>query len=79
MSAANGMILRPFETQYLEQQIRNELAAFAQEYDLPPQKISYNRISALTKVPYPVSRFELFGLWKDEKVLAKARDAFDRL
>jgi hypothetical protein len=76
---ADRMILRPYETKYLEQQIRNELAAFAQEYDLPPQKISYNRISALTKIPYHVSGFELFGMWKDEKVLARARDAFDRL
>lgn len=76
---ANGVIIRPSETQFLEKQIRDELVAFAAEYGLPPQKIKYNRLSALSGEPYPVPRFELFGLWKDEKALAEARDTFARL
>jgi hypothetical protein len=73
---ANGMVIRPFTSSEIEKQMRDELAAFAEEYRLPPQKIHYNRISSLNREPYPAPRFELFGLWKNEEALTKARDTF---
>jgi hypothetical protein len=76
---ANGTVIRPFESQHIKRQMRDELAAFAAEYDLPPQKIHYNRLSTLSGEPYSVPRFELIGLWKDEAAITEARDAFARL
>jgi hypothetical protein len=73
---ANGMVIRPFTSSEIEKQMRDELAAFAEEYGLPPQKIHYNRISSLNREPYLVPRFELFGLWKNEEALTEARDTF---
>lgn len=73
---ANGMVLRPFTSSEIEKQMHDELAAFAEEYGLPPQKIHYNRISSLNREPYPTPRFELFGLWKNEEALTEARDTF---
>ncbi len=76
---ANGIIIRPSETRSIEKQIHDELVAFAEEYGFPPKKIKYNRLSLWTGEPYPVSGFELFGLWKDEKALDEARKTFARL
>ena len=76
---ADGMVLRPFVSREIEQQIRDELASFAAEYGLPPQKIRYNRLSSLSGEPYSVPRFGLFGLWKDETAINEARDTFARL
>ena len=76
---ADGMVLRPLANSYIETQLRTELAAFAEEYQLPPQKIHYNRVSALNGEPYGVKRFNLFGLWKNEAALSDARERFDRL
>ncbi|MBK8984933.1 MAG: hypothetical protein IPM39_02450 [Chloroflexi bacterium] len=76
---ASGVVIRPFELQYIEKQIRDELLAFAEEYDLPPQKIAYNRLSSLTREPYRVAKYDLFGLWKNEAALTEARDTFARL
>jgi hypothetical protein len=76
---ANGMVIRPFTSREIEKQMHDELAAFAKEYALPPQKIHYNRISALSREPYSVPQFELFGLWKNEAALTEARDTFARL
>jgi hypothetical protein len=73
---ANGMVVRPFEPHTIEKQLRDELAAFAEEYSLPPQKIHYNRLSSLSREPYSVPRFELFGLWKNEAAITEARDTF---
>jgi hypothetical protein len=44
---ATGMVLRPADSQLIEQQMQRELTAFAIEYGLPPKKIHYNRLSAL--------------------------------
>ena len=49
---ANGMILRPFTSDAIENQMRNEFAAFAEEYGLPPKKMHYNRMSPLSGEPY---------------------------
>lgn len=76
---ANGMVIRPFEPHTIGKQMRDELAAFAEEYGLPPQKIHYNRLSSLSREPYPVPRFELFGLWKNEAAITEARDTFAHL
>ncbi|MCP4358151.1 MAG: hypothetical protein GY796_09080 [Chloroflexi bacterium] len=76
---AGGIIIRPFESRYLEKQMRDELTAFAEEYGLPTKKIHYNRLSSLNNEPYPVAKFGLFGLWKNEEVLAAARDTFSNL
>lgn len=77
--AANGIIIRPSDYQSIEKQIHDELLGFAQEYNLPPQKIAYNRLSSLTKEPYRVPKYELLGLWKNDEALAEARDTFARL
>lgn len=76
---ASGMVIRPSESRYIKRQMRDELAAFAAEYDLPPQKIHYNRLSSLSGEPYSVPRFELIGLWKNEEAIREARDTFARL
>lgn len=76
---ANGIVLRPFISQHVEMQIRNELTDFAAEYGLAPQKIYYNRLSPLGREPYPVDQFSLFGLWKNEEAITEARDTFERL
>lgn len=76
---ADGMILRPFPLPHIEKQIRDELTNLANEYNYPPEKINYNRLSSPHLPPYPVGRFTLFGLWKNEAVLDAARTAFDRL
>jgi hypothetical protein len=77
--AADGIIMRPSEYLSIEKQIQNELLAFAEEYNLPPQKIAYNRLSSLTGVPYRAPKYELFGLWKSEEALTEARETFARL
>lgn len=77
--AANGMVLRPSVYQSIEKQIHDELLAFAEEYHLPPQKITYNRLSSLTREPYRVPEYELFGLWKNDEALTEARNTFARL
>jgi hypothetical protein len=76
---ADGMILRPFPLPHIEKQIRDELTNLANEYNYPPEKINYNRLSSPHLPPVPVGRFTLFGLWKNEAVLNAARIAFDRL
>lgn len=77
--AANGMVLRPSVYQSIEKQIHDELLTFAEEYHLPPQKITYNRLSSLTREPYRVPEYELFGLWKNDEALTEARNTFARL
>ncbi len=74
--AANRMVLRPFPSLAIENQMRDELTAFAEEYGLPPRKMVFNRLSPLSNEPYPVDRFVLFGLWKNEEALTEARDTF---
>lgn len=76
---ANGIIIRPSVPRSIEKQIQDELVAFAEEYGFPPQKIKYNRLSSLSGEPFSIPRFELFGLWKDEKALDEARETFARL
>ncbi len=76
---ANGMVIRPFTSREIDKQMHDELAAFAEEYSLPPQKIHYNRLSSLSREPYSVPRFELFGLWKNEATITEARDTFAQL
>lgn len=75
---ATGMILRPF-TNDIEAQMKDELAAFATEYQLPLSKVRYNRLSLLSGEPYSVPRFQLVGLWKNEAALTAARDKFTQL
>lgn len=79
MCQADGIVIRPSELRFIEKQIRDELAAFAEEYHLPPAKIHYNRLSSLNGQPYGVARFELFGLWKNEEALNEARETFAHL
>jgi hypothetical protein len=73
---ANGMILRPFTSDTIETQMRDELSAFAEEYGLPPKKMHYNHMSPLSNEPFPVARFKLSGLWKNEEAITEARDTF---
>lgn len=75
---ADGMVIRPYESQHIETQMHDELVAFALEYGLPPKKIHYNRLSSMGGEPYSVSRFELRGLWKNEEAITEARDTFSR-
>ena len=77
--AADGMVIRPSDYQSIEKQLHDEFLAFAAEYNLPPQKIAYNRLSPLTREPYRVPKYELLGLWKSEEALAEARETFARL
>jgi hypothetical protein len=73
---ADGMILRPHDWEPIENQMHAELAAFAEEYGLPPKKMHYNRLSPLSGEPHPVTQFKLFGLWKNEEAITEARDTF---
>ena len=79
LCTANRMVIRPSESRFIEKQIRDEILAFADEYSLPPAKINYNRLSSLNGEPYQVSKFQLFGLWKNEEALTEARDRFAQL
>lgn len=76
---ATNMILRPPVQPNMEHFLLEEIAALRQEYGLPAGKVHFNRISSLTGEPRPWPRFELFGLWKDEKALEEARATFSRL
>jgi len=76
---ANGVILRPFASDAIGKQMRDELAAFAAEYGLPPKKMYYYSLSPLSGEPYLVDRFKLLGLWKNEEAITEARDTFARL
>lgn len=76
---ADRMVIRPSEWEPIERQILNEIAGFRQEYGLPPKKTNFNRTSSLDGMPFPVKAFKLFGLWKDEEALAKARASFERI
>ena len=76
---ADGMVLRPFVSQEVEDQMRAELFNFASEYRLPPNKIHYNHLSPLSDEPQPIDRFRLTGLWKNEEAITEARDTFARL
>jgi len=76
---ANRMVIRPSEWEPIEEQLLKEIAAFRTEYGLPPKKISFNRVSSLDGLPFPTQSFKLFGLWKEEGALAKARAGFERI
>jgi hypothetical protein len=75
---ANNMIIRPSEWQPIESQILQEITSFREEYGLPAKKVKFNRASLLDGPPFPMDSFKLFGLWKDEEALAKARASFER-
>ncbi len=76
---ADGIIIRPFESQHIEKQLQDELIAFAKEYQLPFKKIQYFQTSSLSSEPYSVAKFKLSGLWKNEEALTTARDTFARI
>ena len=73
---ADGMVL--YASHDIENKMRAELIAFAEEYRLPPKKIHYNRLSPLSGEPIP-AQYKLLGLWKDEEAITEARDTFARL
>jgi hypothetical protein len=75
---ANGMILRPFTSDTIEDQMHVELFAFAEEYGLPLKKMHYNRLSPLSGEPH-TAPYKLFGLWKNEEAITEARDTFAEL
>jgi hypothetical protein len=77
--AADHMIVRPPEWTPIEKLLLDEIANFRAEYGVPSRKVNYNRVSSFDGQFFPVNSFKLFGLWKDEEALAKARASFERI
>jgi hypothetical protein len=76
---ATSVILRPFDSHYIEKQLLDEITAFRQEYGLPVKKLSYYQAFSLSGVSTPISRFTLAGTWKDQSSILSAQLNFYRL
>lgn len=73
---ANRMVARPSDYQPVTQQMYQALVNLCAEYGLSPNKLNFNRVSSLDGSFFPAPRFELTGLWRDEKALDEARRRF---
>ncbi len=71
---ADGLLIKPELPHNIENQLREEIEKFRQEYRVHPSQVGYG-----TKVHGKhtlLPRFELGGRWKDEQAIRVARAAF---
>jgi len=74
---ANNKVMRPALKANLVRQLLDDIDKFRREYGLPVKKVKFNRAEGGHFTP--TRRLLLIGLWNDEKALAAARNAFDRI
>lgn len=73
---ADGMVLRPSEQISVEKQLMNEITELRKEYRVLPKQLKFNHPGDFGGMFTRVPQFKLFGLWKDEDALQKARQQF---
>ena len=75
----HGVILRPMEWQPMGTFFNKEFAALVEEYGLSLKQVTFNRHTLFDKVPVPIPKLDLFGLWLDREAMQVSRVTFDRL
>jgi hypothetical protein len=71
---ANQTVVEPETADEIEAQLRDEIEALRQEYQVPGKRINFYYV--LYDAPRPERRLLLRGLWKDEVALSRAQSAF---
>jgi hypothetical protein len=70
----NQTVFEPETADEIEAQLRDEIEALRQEYQVPGKRINFYYV--LHDAPRPERRLLLRGLWKDEAALSRAQAAF---
>jgi len=70
----NQTVFEPRTAKEIEGQLRAEIEALRQEYQVPGKRINFYYV--LQNVPRPERRLLLRGQWKNDAVLSRARAAF---
>ena len=73
---SDGVIIEPWDTAGIEDEIEQQISKFCFEYRVPPGQVAFYSLVRNTLRSLP--RLVLRGAWKDDAVLANARAAFYR-
>ena len=73
----NGIVYRPAEPQWIEDQVKNFLKKFQNEYGVSDRKVRFFQIRQ--REPFNEAALKLPARWKDAAVLEQARAGFEKL